>query len=83
MRSVRVVQNQKTVPGAGPPRGAVPRAAERPWVQRHGACRAAGEGSEAKHPDCKPLFTTEQSGNFATTRAQIRDHFPSNKTITL
>lgn len=83
MWSWSVVQNQQTVAGVGPARGAVPRSAERQWVQQRGARRAAGEGSEAKHPDCEPLFITEQSGNFATIRAQIWDHFPSNKTITL
>ena len=61
----------------------VPRFADRWWVRRHGPCRAAGEGREAEHPDCEPLFITEQSGNFATITAQIWDHFPSNKTITL
>lgn len=44
---------------------------------------AAGGVREAKRPDCKPLFIREQSGNFATITAQMWDHFPSNKTITL
>lgn len=52
-------------------------------VGRRGPRPAAGEGREATHPDSEPLFITEQSGNFATITAQIWDHFPSNKTITL
>lgn len=48
-----------------------------------GGCQAGEEGREAKSCEREPLFITEQSGNFATIAAQMRDHFPSNKTLTL
>lgn len=61
------------------------------WVLGYGVFHSAGgrwvqageEGREAKSCERQPLFITEQSGNFATTAAQMGDHFPSNKTLTL